>query len=168
MFDVSFGELLLILIVGLLVFGPEKLPHAVRTASLWMGRIRRSFNQMRADIEREVGVDEFKRDLHNQQILDSLRDVKKDLTDAQHDVDKLTYDLDRSIRENVLVERAQAEVDSAYAAIPSDDFKHSDASASAQALDEQTRDIENSVQAQSTEPVQIAAHAVDEKTTQRS
>lgn len=166
MFDVSFGELLLILIVGLLVFGPEKLPHAVRTASLWMGRIRRSFNQMRAEIEREVGVEEFKRDLHNQQILDSLREVKDDLTGAQRDADKLAYDLDRSIRENVLVEQTP-EKDSAHAAIPNDDFKHSDSSAAAQALEAQTHDIEHSVQAQNSEPAQLAAHTADDKTAQR-
>jgi sec-independent protein translocase protein TatB len=147
MFDVSFGELLLILIVGLLVFGPEKLPHAVRTASLWMARARRSFNQIRADIEREVGVDDIKRDIHNQSLLDSLRDVKKDLTDTQRQFDHLPYDLDRSIRENILVERAQAEIDSAHAAIPNDDFKHSDnPPGSAQELDRQNQEIANSVQ----------------------
>lgn len=141
MFDVSFGELLLILIVGLLVFGPDKLPQAVRTTSLWMARIRRSFNQIRADIEREVGVDEFKREIHNQSILESLRDVKKDLTDAQREIDQFPYAVDQRVRDNL-----QAEVDSAHAAMQ-DDFKHNDTShASALDLENQNREIERSVQ----------------------
>jgi Tat protein translocase TatB subunit len=101
MFDISFGELLLILIVGLLVFGPEKLPQVVRTGSLWIARFRRSFNQVRADIEREMGVDEIKRDLHNHSIMDTLRDVKRDLQDTQQQLDQLPYELDKSIRDNI-------------------------------------------------------------------
>ena len=38
MFDIGFSELLLIAIIGLLVLGPERLPTAIRTASLWLGR----------------------------------------------------------------------------------------------------------------------------------
>lgn len=140
MFDVSFGELLLILIVGLLVLGPEKLPHAVRTGTLWINRLRRSFNQIRADIEREVGVDDIKRELHNQSILDSLRDVKKDLTDAQRQLDELPYAVDQKVRENF-----QAEADAARATIPADDFKHNAIAPDTPDYEQQTRDIENSV-----------------------
>jgi Tat protein translocase TatB subunit len=60
MFDISFSELALILVVGLVVFGPEKLPEVVRTASLWIGKMRRSFTSMRAEIEREIGMNELK------------------------------------------------------------------------------------------------------------
>ena len=44
MFDIGFAELIIIGIVALLVIGPERLPGAVRTASLWINRIRRGFN----------------------------------------------------------------------------------------------------------------------------
>ena len=52
MFDIGFSELLLIAVIGLLVLGPERLPTAVRTTSLWVGRLRRQFNQIRAEVER--------------------------------------------------------------------------------------------------------------------
>lgn len=130
MFDISFGELLLILIVGLLVFGPEKLPQVVRTGSLWIARFRRSFNQVRADIEREMGVDEIKRDLHNHSIMDTLRDVKRDLTDTQRQLDQLPYDLDKSIRDNIHSEVAHNETVRpkipAEHVIPDDDFAHNE------------------------------------------
>ncbi|MET0378827.1 MAG: Sec-independent protein translocase protein TatB [Spongiibacteraceae bacterium] len=160
MFDVSFGELLLILIVGLLVFGPEKLPHAVRTASQWMARARRSFNQVRADIEREVGVDEIKRDFHNQSILESLRDVKKDLTDAQRELDQLPYDVDQRVRDNFLMEREQAEIDAAQMAIPHGDFKHNDTTGTSQQnFEQQDREIENSIHARADTKTETAIAA---------
>jgi sec-independent protein translocase protein TatB len=44
MFGISFSELLLVGLVALLVLGPERLPGAARTAGLWIGRLKRSFN----------------------------------------------------------------------------------------------------------------------------
>ena len=73
MFDIGFTELILVSIVGLLVLGPERLPGAIRTASLWVGKIRRSFNTIRADIEREMKIDEIKQDLHNDAVMESLK-----------------------------------------------------------------------------------------------
>lgn len=63
MFDIGFAELLLIAVVGLLVIGPERLPGAIRTTSLWINRIRRSFNEVRAEVERELHNDAVMREL---------------------------------------------------------------------------------------------------------
>lgn len=93
MFDVSFSELLLILVVGLLVFGPEKLPEVIRTTGMWIAKIKRTFLTMRAEIEREMGVDEIKRDLHNHSIMQNLRDVRDDLQSAQHDLQSAKQEL---------------------------------------------------------------------------
>lgn len=93
MFDVSFSELVLILVVGLLVFGPEKLPEVIRTAGLWIGKIKRTYTQMRMEIEREMGVDELKRDLHNNAIMQNLRDVQHDLQRTQQELQQLPYDV---------------------------------------------------------------------------
>lgn len=118
MFDVSFSELVLILIVGLLVFGPEKLPEVVRTTGLWLGKLRRSFAQIRAEIEREVGVDEIKREIHNQSILDSLKDVRDDLRRTQSDLQNLPYDVADVVERNSPAAREHV--------IPDDDFRHND------------------------------------------
>ncbi len=75
MFDIGFTELLLVGIVALLVLGPDRLPGAVRTAGLWIGRIKRSFSAIKADVEREIGADEIRRQLHNEQILDLEREM---------------------------------------------------------------------------------------------
>ena len=76
MFDIGFSELLLVGLVALVVLGPERLPGAVRTAGLWVGRIKRSFNSIKAEVEREIGADEIRRQLHNERILELEREMK--------------------------------------------------------------------------------------------
>lgn len=79
MFDVGFSELLLIAVLGLLVLGPERLPGAVRTVSLLLGRLRRQFHEVRAEIEREIGADEIRAQLRNEQIMEELRSSREAL-----------------------------------------------------------------------------------------
>lgn len=76
MFDIGFTELLLVGLVALVVLGPERLPGAVRTTSLWIGRIKRSFNSIKAEVEREIGADEIRRQLHNERILELEREMQ--------------------------------------------------------------------------------------------
>jgi sec-independent protein translocase protein TatB len=82
MFGISFSELLLVGLVALLVLGPERLPAAARTAGLWIGRFKRSFNSIKTEIERELGADEIRRQLHNEHIL-SLEQEARKLIDPQ-------------------------------------------------------------------------------------
>lgn len=63
MFDVSFGELSLIAIVALLVFGPDKLPELARSLGLWIGRIRRYASTVKQDIDRELRLQEWKQSI---------------------------------------------------------------------------------------------------------
>jgi len=61
MFDVSFGELLVIAIVALVVIGPEKLPKVARTMGLLAGRMQRYVGAIRADISRELQLQELQK-----------------------------------------------------------------------------------------------------------
>lgn len=90
MFGIGFSELLLVGLVALLVLGPERLPGAVRTAGLWIGRLKRSFNAIKTEVERELGADEIRRQLHNEHILQMEQDAKKlmaPLNDLQSQVE---------------------------------------------------------------------------------
>ncbi|NWB97373.1 Sec-independent protein translocase subunit TatB [Pseudomonas gingeri] len=80
MFGISFSELLLVGLVALLVLGPERLPHAARTAGLWVGRLKRSFNAIKQEVEREIGADEIRRQLHNEHILSLEQEARKILS----------------------------------------------------------------------------------------
>ena len=77
MFGISFSELLLVGLVALLVLGPERLPGAARTAGLWIGRLKRSFNTIKMEVEREIGADEIRRQLHNEHILQMEEEAKR-------------------------------------------------------------------------------------------
>ena len=70
MFDIGFAELLLIGVVGLLVVGPEQLPASVRTVLAWVNRFRRSFDQIRTEVRRE---------LHNDEIMQKLKAESQEL-----------------------------------------------------------------------------------------
>lgn len=70
MFDIGFGELVLIGVVALLVIGPERLPETIRTAHGWLNRLRRGFN----DIKREV-----QQELHNDAVMQDLRKTGQQL-----------------------------------------------------------------------------------------
>ena len=83
MFDISFSELLLVGLVALLVLGPERLPGAARTAGLWIGRLKRSFNAIKQEVEREIGADEIRRQLHNEHILSLEQEARKILSPVQ-------------------------------------------------------------------------------------
>jgi sec-independent protein translocase protein TatB len=63
MFDIGFWELVVVGIVSLLVLGPERLPGAVRTAVFLVRRARSVVAQVKAEIERELALEEVKASL---------------------------------------------------------------------------------------------------------
>lgn len=73
MFDIGFAELMIIGVVALIVIGPERLPDAVRTASAWLNRIRRGFNDIKQEVQQELHNDAVMKDLQ------SLRDTGDEL-----------------------------------------------------------------------------------------
>lgn len=110
MFDIGFLEIIIIAVIALLVLGPERMPGAVRTVSLQLGRLRRSFNALRQEIEREVGADEIRRELHNQSILDMEKNLSADLDKARRQIEDLPYDVQDVVSSNQ--EQASSETNS--------------------------------------------------------
>ncbi len=97
MFGISFSELLLVGLVALLVLGPERLPGAARTAGLWIGRLKRSFNAIKQEVEREIGADEIRRQLHNEHILSLEQEARKILSPVQEPAKPVTPVAEQSI-----------------------------------------------------------------------
>ena len=109
MFDVGFWEISLILILALLVIGPERLPGAARTAGLWVGKMRRYVEGVKSDVEQEFDLTEFKRIVHNQevqinemqqklnqQVSESVSDVQKEATSLYDIEDEIKAEADIS------------------------------------------------------------------------
>lgn len=90
MFEVGFFELLLVGLVALLVFGPERLPSLARTAGLWIGRARRFLGTVKADIEQELKAEELKRIIREQQLNNPLHDLIEDTQKSLNEVRRET------------------------------------------------------------------------------
>ncbi len=78
MFEIGFPELLVIVFVGLLVVGPEKLPEIIKALTRSFGVIRSYLKETRSEIEKSVGMDEIRQDLHNEKIMEDLKKNKKE------------------------------------------------------------------------------------------
>ncbi|CAM3539903.1 Sec-independent protein translocase protein TatB [Parendozoicomonas haliclonae] len=80
MFDIGFLELVIIAVIALVVLGPERLPVAIKTTALWVSRIKRSFQGIRSEIERELKVDEIRREIHNNNVMDELKRTREEIS----------------------------------------------------------------------------------------
>ncbi|MYM63608.1 Sec-independent protein translocase protein TatB [Pseudomaricurvus sp. HS19] len=79
MFDIGFFELLVIGVVALLVIGPEQLPGTLRTMALWWGRMKRGLQATRTELEQQLGADDIRRQLHNEEVMKRLEATKQDI-----------------------------------------------------------------------------------------
>lgn len=86
MFDIGIGEIVIIGVIGLLVFGPEKLPRAAADAAKWLRQIRGMASGARKDLADSAGLDLSEavdtvkdlRDLHPRRLAASLLDGDDD------------------------------------------------------------------------------------------
>lgn len=85
MFDISFFELLIVAVVGLVVIGPERLPETVRSISLWIGRLKRSLRETRSELEKQLGADDIRRQLHNEEVMQSLEKTRREIESAMQE-----------------------------------------------------------------------------------
>lgn len=80
MFDVGFSEMIVIAVVALIVIGPEKLPRVARTVGALIGRMQRYVNDVKADINREIELDELKK-LHTS-VKDAAQSIKSTMQET--------------------------------------------------------------------------------------
>jgi sec-independent protein translocase protein TatB len=84
MFDVGFWEILLIMILALVVLGPERLPKAAQTVGYWIGKGRRYVEGVKAQVEQEFDTGELKRILHNQEV--QIKELQGKLGDTENHI----------------------------------------------------------------------------------
>ena len=84
MFDVGFSEIVLIGVVALIVIGPERLPKAARTMGLLFGRLQRYVGDVKADISREMELDELRK--LQKQVQGAAQEFKTSVESAAQDV----------------------------------------------------------------------------------
>jgi sec-independent protein translocase protein TatB len=79
MFDVGFSELVVIALVALIVIGPERLPRVARAAGLLLGRLQRYVGDVKADISREMQLDDLKK--LQQQVADQAKSMEQSVNE---------------------------------------------------------------------------------------
>jgi sec-independent protein translocase protein TatB len=75
--ELGFLEIILIMIVGLVVIGPERMPEVARSIIYWWGRMKRMVTDTRAELEKEIGADDIRRQLKNEAIMKQLGESKE-------------------------------------------------------------------------------------------
>lgn len=110
MFDIGFSELLVIAVVALLVIGPERLPKAARTLGHLFGRMQRYVNDVKADISREMELDELRKlQASMQDAARSLeRSVSQEVNETETELRKITADEAAGARASQPAETAQS------------------------------------------------------------
>jgi sec-independent protein translocase protein TatB len=90
MFDIGFTELLVIGVVALIVIGPEKLPRVARTVGHLAGRLQRYVSDVKADINREIELEELRkmRDSMQQAASNFESSVKTEMTQTETELNK--------------------------------------------------------------------------------
>ena len=61
-FDVGFQEIVLVMLVALVVFGPEQLPGFVRDATLWVRKLKGLVSDARHEIDKEFQLYELQKE----------------------------------------------------------------------------------------------------------
>ena len=97
MFDIGFGELLLIGVVALVVLGPERLPKAARFAGLWVRRARNQWDSVKQELERELHAEELKRNLSDvrQSMQQAEQEMREGAQQVKQQADALRHDVER-------------------------------------------------------------------------
>ena len=86
MFDIGFWEIALILVLALVILGPERLPHAARTVGRFVGKARRYVEGVKTEVEKEFDTGELKRMLHNQEV--QIRELQGKLTEGSEELNR--------------------------------------------------------------------------------
>jgi len=94
MFDIGFTELMVIAVVALVVIGPERLPKVARTVGHLFGRMQRYVNDVKADINREMALDDLRKlQASMQEGAQSLeQSVNKELRAAEQEIQQVAAD----------------------------------------------------------------------------
>ena len=91
MFDIGFSELIVIALVALIVIGPERLPKVARTLGILFGRMQRYVNDVKADISREMEMEELKK------IQSTFQDAAKAVEESVSQVNQEIYTTEQNL-----------------------------------------------------------------------
>jgi sec-independent protein translocase protein TatB len=118
MFDIGFTEIVVIAVVALIVIGPERLPKAARTLGHLFGRLQRYVNDVKADINREIELDELRK--LQREVQTAAADLKSSVESAAHGVESSVREVERDLNAGAFDEPAPTTHLAEPAALPNE------------------------------------------------
>ena len=118
MFDIGFSEIVVIAVVALIVIGPERLPKVARTLGHLFGRMQRYVNDVKADISREMELDELRKlQATVQDAAHAIEQtVNKEITSTESELNSIAQTAAQAVQPPA--ETPVAEIPVAHAAAP--------------------------------------------------
>ncbi|ODS12758.1 Sec-independent protein translocase protein TatB [Vibrio scophthalmi] len=94
MFDIGFWELVLISVVALVVLGPERLPHAIRSVSRFVSQAKTMANNVKDEISHELKVQELQENLRKAEQM-GMEDLSPELKSSVEELKKAAQEVQR-------------------------------------------------------------------------
>ncbi|MDF4257468.1 Sec-independent protein translocase protein TatB [Vibrio parahaemolyticus] len=94
MFDIGFWELVLISVVSLVVLGPERLPHAIRSVSRFIGAAKNMANSVKDELSHELKVQELQENLRKAEQM-GMEDLSPELKSSVEELKKAAQSVNR-------------------------------------------------------------------------
>ena len=88
MFEIGFWELIVVGVVAMIVVGPEQLPGLARKAGFWLGKARRMIAEMKAEVDRELHLEEIKQSLRQQADLGEVKNLADEVKSFRRQVEE--------------------------------------------------------------------------------
>ena len=99
MFDIGISEIAVIMVVALVVIGPERLPKVARTIGTLLGRAQRYVNDVKAEVNREMELDELRK--LQTQMQDAARGIQEQVSTAGAEVQSAVHDMEKQLNDGV-------------------------------------------------------------------
>jgi len=106
MFEFSFAELMVLMVVALVVIGPERLPKVARTLGHLYGRAQRYVNGVKADISRDMAMDEYRQ--LQQKVQAEAAALQQSMQQAGQAVDAGVQEINQSVASPLPVKSTKA------------------------------------------------------------
>ncbi|MBP8296567.1 MAG: Sec-independent protein translocase subunit TatB [Burkholderiales bacterium] len=100
MFDFGISELAVVAVVALVVIGPERLPKVARTVGTLLGRAQRYVNDVKAEVNREMELDELRK--LQTQMQDAARGIQEQVSTAGAEVQSAVHSMEKQLNDGIV------------------------------------------------------------------
>ena len=89
MFDIGFSEMTIVVIIALVVLGPDRLPQAIRTTARWIHYFKKTSSDLKTRVASELQLDEVKKELQTEKLKEDAETFKQKVTETAQCFEKI-------------------------------------------------------------------------------